>query len=82
MKKLLVNFTRHYNKESDLVGFKLLTIGNMYQLEDMYGNVIYIARTNKQKEVQALFLSDKFDNAKTINDIDIIVRKYFKRKIS
>jgi len=77
---IMVNFSRAYDKANNLVGFEVITIGNEYHCEDMYGNRIYVAKTTKQAEVQELFLSEKIASCKTILAIGDEVRRYFKRK--
>ena len=76
----MVNFTRAYDKENNLVGFEVITIGDEYHCEDMYGNRIYIAKTNQQAKVQELFLSEKMASCKTILAIGDEVRRFFRRK--
>ena len=75
-----INFTRSFNKELNLVGFDLITIKDTYYCEDMYGNQIYIAKTNKMTQVQELFMSVKIANCQTITDIQNEGKKFFKRK--
>ena len=76
----MINFSRTYNKELNLVGFDVITINDEYHCEDMYGNRIYIAKKNKTAEVQQLFMSDKMESCKTILAIADEVRRFFKRK--
>ncbi len=76
----LVNFSRSYDKANNLVGFQVITIGDEYHCEDMYGNRIYVAKTNKSAKVQELFMSDKIASCKTILAIGDEVRRFFKRK--
>lgn len=77
----MIHFTRKFNKETKEIGFKVFSEDNKFYCEDMYGNIIYIAKSNKQFKVMDLFISDKLNNTFHIDDIDNIVREHFNRKI-
>jgi len=75
-----INFSRAFDKTNNLVGFDVITEGNSYIVEDMYGNTTYVAKTSKQSEVMALFTSPVIQDWHDIDEIKVGIRKYFKRK--
>ena len=62
-------------------GFKVeLTLTSEFELEDCYGNTIYIAKYNKKESVFDLINSNDFQLCSSLDEFKVIIKKYFKRK--
>jgi len=63
--------------------FKInLNVLGFFELEDVYGNTLYIAKYNKKDEVFKLINSNDFQLCSSLEEFDNIIRTTFKRKLN
>jgi len=58
-----------------------LTLLNTFELEDIYGNVLYMAKYNKKDKIFNLIDSNDFQLCSSMEEFDNIIRTTFNRKL-
>lgn len=89
---LMMNFTRSLSVEKaielnqlfgcvkNLNNYKVnLTVFGVFELEDDYGNTLYIAKENKKGKVFEMINTIDFQLCSSLNEFDNIIRTTFKR---
>ena len=92
--KAMMNFTKGITMEQSqelnqtygcikhLGNFKVnLDVSGIFELEDDYGNTLYIAKENKKEQVFDMIDTNDFQLCSSLEEFEYIIKTTFKRKM-
>ena len=82
IKEDTLRLNQEYGCIKDLFGFKVfLRLTGIFELEDNYGNIIYIAKENVKEKVFDLIDSLDFQLCTSLEEFNLKIKSFFNRKI-